>query len=522
MAYMTSAAIEASLASLAAAFPQLCTKIPLPNAALSGATNITYSFLRIGTHAVAMPRVALIVAGMHARELAQPDAAISFCLKLLTAYKNKAPFIIDAFRDSTGRTFGPVTIPVSDVVAIIENMILLVLPLANPAGRDFVLAAPANKDWRKNRSIHALTDPTKPQTVGVDINRNFDIAWDLDTYYDAAGAADNAVQKVAADDTFKGVENPLQVGHPLQEDESKNIKRILETFEVNFSLDLHSFAGAVMFPWAIEQNSISKPGQSAAELSAQEAQNFDNSAFKKKRDGNTGTAYREFFPNNAPQRLLDSHNGIARIMRDAIKSATGRTYKIDHISQIGGTAVGSMTDFIFAQQFLPPRLREIHAFAVEFGFSADNFQPDPTKPDGFPKIEREIHAAMISFVRYIAVQHNFVAGSFASTNPATTGASVGNALTAGGDRCFFTSAVDDLVQHGPYLEAIRRWRDAMMAGARTRPLMRATDRAYRASSTIASGPIRNHPWARLLVRECLLKPAAILAERATGNERDGR
>ena len=137
MAYMTSAAIESSLANLAAAFPTLCTKIPLPNAAPFGSTNINYSFLRIGKHAVAMPRVALIVAGMHARELAQPDAAISFCLKLLTAYKNKAALNIDAFRDVTGRTFGPVTVPLSDVVAIIENMILLVLPLANPAGRAF-------------------------------------------------------------------------------------------------------------------------------------------------------------------------------------------------------------------------------------------------------------------------------------------------------------------------------------------------------------------------------------------------
>jgi Zinc carboxypeptidase len=529
MAYMTSKAIEDSLTALADAFPTLCTKIPLPNAAVSGATNINYSFLRIGKHAVAMPRVALIVAGMHARELAQPDAAISFCLKLLTAYgkqtpptKTHTPFTVDAFRDSTGRTFGPVTVPASDVVAILENMILLVLPLANPAGRDFVLAAPANKDWRKNRSI---PDPTNPQTIGVDINRNFDIAWDLDTYYDAAGAADNARQKVPADDTFKGVGKPLQVGGPLQvvqEAESKNIKRILETFEVNFSLDMHSSEGAIMFPWAIEQNSIAKPGQSAAELSAQEKQNFHNPDFDKKRDGVTGTVYREFFPNNPPQRLLDSHKRIAGIMRDAIKSATGRIYKVDNTSQIVGTAVGSMTDFIFAQQFLPPKLREIHAFAVEFGFDhPDGFQPDPTKPDGYPKIEREIHAAMISFVRYIAVQHNFVAGSFASTNPGTTGASVGNALTAGGDRCFFTSAVDDLGRHGPYLESIRRWRDAMMAGARTRPLMRIADRAYRVSSAIAAGPIRSHAWARFLVRECLLKPVAILAARTTGSGRNG-
>ena len=161
MAYMTSAAIEASLANLAAAFPTLCTKIPLPNAAASGTTSINYSFLRIGKHAVAMPRVALIVAGMHARELAQPDAAISFCLKLLTAYKNKAPFSIDAFRDATGRIFGPVTVPLSNVVAIIENMILLVLPLANPAGRNFVLAADAKKNWRKNRIHPCLDQPDR-------------------------------------------------------------------------------------------------------------------------------------------------------------------------------------------------------------------------------------------------------------------------------------------------------------------------------------------------------------------------
>ena len=239
---------------------------------------------------------------------------------------------------------------------------------------------------------------------------------------------------------------PPDLRSPLQEAESKNIKRILETFEVNFCLDMHADEGAIMFPWGIEQNSIAKPGQSATELSAQEEQNFHNPDFDHKRDGNTGTVYREFFPNGPPQRLLDSHKRVAGIMRDAIKSATGRTYRIDNISQVVGTTVGSMIDFIFAQQFLPPKLREIHALVGEFGFDADGHQPDPTKPDGFDKIEREIHAAMISFVRYIAVQHYFVAGSFASTNPGTTGASIGNALTAGGDRCFFTSAVDDLAQ----------------------------------------------------------------------------
>ena len=160
-------------------------------------------------------------------------------------------------------------------------------------------------------------------------------------------------------------------------------------------------------------------------------------------------------------------------------------------------------------------------FAVEFGFSEDNFQPDPTKPGGFLKIEREIHAVMISFVRYIAVQHKFVAGSFASTNPGTTGASIGNVLTTSGSRCFFTAADDGLGHSRPYLEAIRRWRDAMMAGARTRPLMRAIDRAYRAWSAITIEPIRNHAWARLIVRKVLLKPAAILAERATRDARNG-
>ena len=104
---------------------------------------------------------------------------------------------------------------------------------------------------------------------------------------------------------------------------------------------------------------------------------------------------------------------------------------------------------------------------------------------------------MISFVRYIAVQHKFVAGSFAPTPPSTaTSASIADALTAAGQRCFFTSAVEDDSRYGPYLDVVRGWRDVMMGGARTRPLMRVIDRVYRAASAILSEPVRNSCVAR--------------------------
>src|SRR4029079_10127541 len=79
---------------------------------------------------------ALAIAGMHAREWAQPDAAISFAQKLIAAYKSNAAFFIPAYTEG-GKTFGPVSVAASTIQRMVDNLNILILPLANPDGRAF-------------------------------------------------------------------------------------------------------------------------------------------------------------------------------------------------------------------------------------------------------------------------------------------------------------------------------------------------------------------------------------------------
>lgn len=191
MAYpMTSTAIEASIGNAANAYPTLCQRVQLPFSTNSvGMPARQYSGLLITKVAPNSERPGLLAtAGMHAREWAQPDACLSFAGKLLNAYKHNAAFVIPAFIDATGATFGPITVAADRVKAIIENVSFFLLPLANPDGREFSMSAQANNMWRKTRSPSAT--PDIPETIGVDPNRNFDIAWDFDVYYSAAVAAD--------------------------------------------------------------------------------------------------------------------------------------------------------------------------------------------------------------------------------------------------------------------------------------------------------------------------------------------
>jgi murein tripeptide amidase MpaA len=387
MAYpMTSTAIEASIGNAAKAYPTLCQRVQLPFSTNSVAMPARqYSGLLIGKGTAQLgPPGLLATAGMHAREWAQPDACLSFAGKLLHAYKHNVAFVIPAFIDSTGATFGPITVAADRVRAIIENVSFFLLPLANPDGREFSMSAKANgRWWRKTRSPSAT--PAIPETIGVDPNRNFDIAWDFDVYYSAAAAADAqlAASKQPAMDNYIG---PA----PFSEAETKNIKWILDKNKVDFFIDLHSYNLKIMYPWSIEINQ-----------SADAAKNFRNAAFDHRRDGKLGSAYQEYFPDAAPVHSLTHHKRIAEKMRDAILAATGRNYGVGGIAELLSTATGSSSDYAFSRQFTIAGSRQIHSFAIEFGDDHDHFQPDPVTE--YPRIEREVHAALITLLEYIAI-----------------------------------------------------------------------------------------------------------------------
>ena len=188
MPYFTSSQIETEMTTIQSSASTLCTKIALPNPTVSeGLGPTTYSYLKIAKGTGAGRVAVLAVAGMHAREWAQPDAVISFARTLIAAYQGGAAFVIPSYTDPAGSTFGPLSVNAAKVKRMIEELDILLVPCANPDGRTFSQSAAANNDWRKNRAPRAVA--ANALTVGVDLNRNFDIAWDYQIYYNAAFAA---------------------------------------------------------------------------------------------------------------------------------------------------------------------------------------------------------------------------------------------------------------------------------------------------------------------------------------------
>jgi hypothetical protein len=508
MPYLSAAQIEAEMAALAAGSAGICTVNALPHATVSeriGPT--TYSYLKIA-HGTGAGRVCVLaVAGMHAREWAQPDAVISFARKLIAAYNGATGFTIPAYTDRAHNTFGPFTVPAATVRRMVDQLDILLLPLANPDGRAFSQANRSvfNSQWRKNRSPRVVA--SNRRTVGVDLNRNFDIAWDFDLYYNAAAARPRNVgsSKNPATDTFIGLPLPGSPSRPDPAAEVRNIVDILDNNPVTYCVDLHAYSKMIMFPWGIEENGTDP------------AQTFQNAAFDHARDGLLGTTYNEYFPNGTPVRLLDRHQLVADTMRDAVLAATGRTYTVGAVASTIYPATGLLSDYAFSRQFRTPGAAALHSFAVEFGDASDNFQPHYSRPHGFPKIEREVHAVLIKLLESAlpaAVAAPGGGGSGGGGSPGGGGPGGGGGSGGGGGGgggCCFSVAVDGLVAGAAWLDALRGARAALLARRRTRAAMLAVDRLYRRFSTYACPRLAGRRWARMALAYGLVAPAAALA-----------
>ena len=442
MPYLSVTQIEAAMTALAASAPAgVVTKVTFPNATVSegGIGPTTYSYLKIGKGGGTNRVTVLAVAGMHAREWAQPDAVVSFAKKLVDCYANTKPFVIPAYTDRGGSTFGPVTIPATEIADMVDRMDILLVPCANPDGRKFSQSKKANHRWRKTRAPRPSggTD----ETVGVDPNRNFDIAWDYDIYYDPSFAIspDLSASKFASFDTFIGKPKPApNATHPDNEPETKNLVWLLDTNPVTWSIDLHSYSMLLMHPWGIER------------IGSVAAQNFRNTAFDMNRDGTDGNSYSEFFPDTKPARLLSRHQLVVGSMRDAVKAVSGRVYKVGGIADTIYPATGSFADYHFSRQFTIAGSPPIHAFVAEFGSKKDNFQPTYVSKHGYPLIEREVHAVLLALL---------TAALPAKAAPPSGGGSGGGGGGSGnGDGCLLSSAALVLAALGAV---------AAVAGAKT-------------------------------------------------------
>lgn len=378
MAYpATVRAIEAELARLAADHPQICTRTTAPNATHEGRS---VSYVTIGRGQTKV----LLTGGIHAREWAPPDALLSLLDRLLRAHDDATDLVVPPFTDTAPARdieYPERRFPAAAVRSIVDNLELSVLALINPDGRAFSQSSAANAMWRKNRRPPRAGS----NCMGVDLNRNFDLAWDFDRFYDDAGDAAVSASKDPCD--FQVYIGPAAASEP----ETKNVASILRERRIEFYVDVHSFSRKILFPWGMDDNQT-----------RDEDQSFRNPAWDGRRDGGPGGRYGEFIP--AP--LLDEHIRIGRAMHDAILDGAGSDARARARSDYDvepGLALypttGTASDFAASLQFAAnPPAERIIAYTLEIGSDADGeggFQPVPAI---YPKIEREVHLALMAFL----------------------------------------------------------------------------------------------------------------------------
>jgi murein tripeptide amidase MpaA len=372
-------AIEAELARLAADHPRLCTRTVAPNQSHEK-RSISY----VTVSGADGGRPVFISGGIHAREWAPPDALLSLLDGLLRAYEAGADFVVAAFTDTAPApdiVYPEVRIAAADVKRIVERVELSVLPLINPDGRAFSQSSAANAMWRKNRR-----PPRGSSTcMGVDLNRNFDLAWDFERYYNDAGESAVSASNDPCD--FQVYVGPSAASEP----ETQNVASVLRQRRAEFYVDVHSFSRLILLPWGMDNNQTSDP-----------AQNFRNPAFDDRRDGGLGGAYGEYIPPD----LLAEHIRIGTAMHDAIVDGAGSDPRArarsDYTVQPGLAlypTTGTASDFGASLQFTDdPPAERIIAFTLEIGNDTDGeggFQPVPAI---YPKIEREVHLALMAFL----------------------------------------------------------------------------------------------------------------------------
>jgi hypothetical protein len=436
--YMTSTVVSAHLDAVVAAHGAFCARSGAADWA-PGRAGAGSGYVKVAAAVPASPAVrwsVLLVGGVHARELAPPDALVSFLEKLATAYAASSAITYPSWTDPVNSiVYDSFTIPWPWVRKVVESLDLYVAPLVNPDGRDYALAPlgagatladhAQHKEWRKNRRP-APAGNVDPRAVGVDINRNFDIAWDFTRCFDVANAGvQSSVDPLS--ETFIGPPSP---GVAEAEPETKNVAQLMRTKDISFFVDFHAYSRDVLFCWGLDTNQ-----------STDATKNFANPAWDHRRDGTMNAAYAEYIPSGADA----ASQAMAHRISDLVLAKAGGSdpraqarsrYTVKAAAALYVTS-GTSQDYCFSRWFtaatagapIPP----VMAFTIEVGgdpslgpdHDEGGFTPDYVKH--YPKLEREIHVAAWGFLT--AVASSTVAPASAPPPPAS-GSSGGSCLTS--------------------------------------------------------------------------------------------
>ncbi|EHK25112.1 uncharacterized protein TRIVIDRAFT_84937 [Trichoderma virens Gv29-8] len=278
---------------------------------------------------------------IHARERGAADSVLYFISDLLYANKN-----------NVGLTYGSKTYTNAQVKTALAAGIVFI-PLSNPDGVAYDQST--NSCWRKNRNSNSGQSP------GVDLNRNFDFLWDFKNLF-ASSAQSSVGSTSPSSETYHGTS-------AFSEPETKNIKWVMDTYsKIRWFIDLHSYAGDVLWNWGSDENQSSYP-----------TMNFLNGTYSKVRGILTdtpspGKGYGEYLP----QADSDTKISVAKRVASAMTSGGGKSYTAFQSANLYPTS-GASDDYAYSRHFADPTKNLIHSYTVEFGF-ANNAASCPFYP----------------------------------------------------------------------------------------------------------------------------------------------
>jgi carboxypeptidase T len=326
MPYLTVTQVEdALLAASTGSFSSFAQLVPLPN--LTWDNRLCHA-IKVGNSTDPRRPAVLFLGGVHGNEWGTPDILINLIGQLTTAYKAH-----------TGITFGTRAFAASDIRTIVETIDLVVFPQVNPDGRDHSLAA--DETWRKNRRT---TAPNSAACPGVDINRNFDIVWNFQTYFSPAYLPHTSANPCE----YQVYHGPAAFSEP----ESRNVKWLIDNFaHIRFFIDLHAGGGrSIRYRWGLDEIQSVDPSM-----------NFQNPAYDFQR-GVGSDPYKEYF---SPTDLATSLT-LANNVCSAIQMVKGTLYTAQSSSS-PYSASGTVDDYAYSRHLVDPSKAKVISFTIECG-----------------------------------------------------------------------------------------------------------------------------------------------------------
>jgi murein tripeptide amidase MpaA len=356
--YRTIAQLDAAIDSLVNTQPDLCTRVALNNSV----EGRRIAALRLRAGGGTDRRGILIVGGMHARELINPDAIIELAFDL-----------VDAYTSESGLAYGGAQWSALDVKVMMETLDIWMLPCSNPDGRNHVMKPGGQWDWRMNRR----DNPNTP-CDGVDPNRNCDFMWRVVGPTTVCDPCSNT----------QGFVGSL----PFSEPESNNIHLLCDTHRIDVFVDVHSFSEFVLFPWGHAPTQTTQPLPNFTSLLMGFCRSLDP------------PGHQEFM---LPADQV-KYQTVATRVADAIRAVRGRNYVLKTIYQVyNGTTSGTTSDYVYSRHIANPALRKTYAFAFETGPDTgdirQSFQPTDPEP-----IKNDTKAGLVALIQQSVCAIEFI------------------------------------------------------------------------------------------------------------------